>query len=61
MSQIAFDLDLDDGGEPTYTVAELAESPGGHPNTMRLHLQSLLKGGWAGELLQAPHGRGRPA
>ena len=29
MSQIAFDLDLDDGGEPTYTVAELAEAING--------------------------------
>jgi predicted ArsR family transcriptional regulator len=49
------------GSQGPMTVAELAESLGGHPNTMRLHLQSLLKGGWAGELLQAPHGRGRPA
>lgn len=29
MSQIAFDLDLDDGGETTYTVAELAEAING--------------------------------
>lgn len=29
MSQIAFDLDLDDGGEPTYTVSELAEAING--------------------------------
>ena len=29
MSQIAFDLDLDDGGEPTYTVGELAEAING--------------------------------
>ncbi|MGD9998164.1 MAG: exodeoxyribonuclease VII large subunit [Ilumatobacteraceae bacterium] len=29
MTQIAFDLDLDDGGEPTYTVSELAEAING--------------------------------
>jgi exodeoxyribonuclease VII large subunit len=29
MSQIAFDLDLDDGGQPTYTVGELAEAING--------------------------------
>ncbi|MBI5090285.1 MAG: exodeoxyribonuclease VII large subunit, partial [Actinobacteria bacterium] len=29
MTQIAFDLDLDDGGDPTYTVSELAEAING--------------------------------
>ncbi|MFM2072561.1 MAG: exodeoxyribonuclease large subunit [Actinomycetota bacterium] len=29
MSQIAFDLDLDDGGNPTYTVAELSDAING--------------------------------
>ena len=29
MSQAAFDLDLDDGGEPTYSVAELADAVNG--------------------------------
>lgn len=29
MSQVAFDLDLDDGGEPTYTVSELGEQVNG--------------------------------
>jgi hypothetical protein len=42
------------------TVTELALALGGHPNTMRLHLQTLLVGGWIAELPQPPHGKGRP-
>jgi len=42
------------------TVAELALALGGHPNTMRLHLQALLVDGWVAELPLTPHGRGRP-
>ena len=50
---------LVDGPHPM-TVAELALALGGHPNTMRLHLQSLLVNGWVEELPRSPHGRGRP-
>jgi predicted ArsR family transcriptional regulator len=42
------------------TVAELALALGGHPNTTRLHLQSLLVGGWVAELPRPSHGKGRP-
>lgn len=42
------------------TVAELTSVLGGHPNTVRLHLQTLLDGGWVAELPYPPHGRGRP-
>lgn len=42
------------------TVTELALALGGHPNTMRLHLQALLVDGCVAELPLAPHGRGRP-
>jgi predicted ArsR family transcriptional regulator len=42
------------------TVAELALGLSGHPNTMRLHLQTLLVHGWVAELPHSPHGRGRP-
>jgi hypothetical protein len=42
------------------TVAELALALGGHPNTLRLHLRTLLVDGWIAELPLSPHGRGRP-
>jgi hypothetical protein len=42
------------------TVAELAVTLGGHPNTMRLHLKTLLVDGRVAELPLSPHGKGRP-
>lgn len=49
------------GSQRPMTVAELADTLDGHPNTMRLHLQTLLDDGWVAELPQPPHGRGRPS
>ena len=48
------------GSPHPMTVADLALALGGHPNTMRLHLQTLLVGGLIAELPLSPHGRGRP-
>jgi predicted ArsR family transcriptional regulator len=43
------------------TVAELTAEIGGHPNTIREHLQNLFEGGLATQNPQAPTGRGRPS
>ena len=48
------------GSPRPMTVADLALALGGHPNTMRLHLQRLLVDGWVAQLSLSPHGRGRP-
>jgi predicted ArsR family transcriptional regulator len=49
------------GSQRPMTVAERAGALGGHPNTMRLHLKTLLDDGWVSVLRQPPHGRGRPS
>lgn len=49
------------GSQGPMTVAELAGALGGHPNTMRLHLQTLLDQDWVVERLHPSRGRGRPS
>ena len=39
----------------------LADELGGHPNTVRLHLQRLVADGWVLEETRPAAGRGRPA
>lgn len=43
------------------TIRELTEELGGHPNTVRLHLQRLVAEGWVVEERAPVAGRGRPA
>lgn len=48
------------GARPA-TIRELADELGGHPNTVRLHLQRLVADGWVLEETRPAAGRGRPA
>lgn len=43
------------------TLAAFAASMSLHPNTVREHLDSLIRAGLAARVRQKPHGRGRPA
>lgn len=43
------------------TLAALAGSMSLHPNTVREHLDTLVRAGFASRTRQEPHGRGRPA
>lgn len=51
---------LRERGAPA-TIRELTEDLGGHPNTVRLHLQRLVADGWVVEETAPAAGRGRPA
>ena len=55
----ALDVLIDLGGRRT--VAELAEELGQHPNTVREHLEALVRTGLAERSLRHSTGRGRPA
>ena len=43
------------------TLASLAETTSLHPNTVREHLNTLVRTGLATRTREQPHGRGRPA
>lgn len=43
------------------TLASLAATTSLHPNTVREHLDTLVRAGLAGRTREQPHGRGRPA
>lgn len=47
--------------EAPATLATLAGTLGGHPNTTRAQLDHLVADGWADQSDEAPAGRGRPA
>lgn len=51
---------LRDRQEPA-TIRDLVAELGGHPNTVRLHLQRLVAEGWVTEETRPATGRGRPA
>lgn len=43
-----------------FSIEELAQVTGLHPNTVRAHLDVLVAGGHVERIQGAPHGRGRP-
>ena len=45
--------------QPT-TLAALAKDTSLHPNTLREHLDTLIRAGFATRTRAQPHGRGRP-
>lgn len=51
---------LEDSGHPA-TIAELADSLGGHPNTTRAHLGRLVEAGLVERVTLESGSRGRPA
>lgn len=49
------------GADGPQTIAALTEALGGHPNSVRAHLERLIAAGYVGSSPQPAPGRGRPA